>query len=333
MTEKKYQVFVSSTFNDLRDERQVLMQELLALNCIPVGMELYPANNAQWELIKQLIDDCDYYLILLGGRYGSLAPSGISFTHMEYTYAATKNKPIYVLGHSHPEYLPDSKKDTAREGQLKLQDFKTLLRKHRYVPWNDIKNLQLTLRKTFIPFIQKHPTPGWVRGGTTAADMHMKEELLELRRQVNELQSPNSARKPARTMQEVGAQTVGIRYTAKVFVKGDCKAASLSSNIRWQDIFSALAPGMLDPVTENFLMAELAESIENIAIEEARKLYPKAHAVRDIEISKSSFNTIKVQLRAMGLIGKHASVSAGGDSHWILTPLGDSQMATLMAST
>ena len=47
--EKRYQVFVSSTYADLQDERQEVMQALLELDCIPAGMELFPAaNEDQW---------------------------------------------------------------------------------------------------------------------------------------------------------------------------------------------------------------------------------------------------------------------------------------------
>lgn len=71
--DKKYQVFVSSTYIDLVEERQEVMQALLELDCIPIGMELFPAaDEEQWSLIKRLIDDCDYYILIVGGRYGSV---------------------------------------------------------------------------------------------------------------------------------------------------------------------------------------------------------------------------------------------------------------------
>ena len=79
--EKRYQVFVSSTYEDLREERQEVMHALLELDCIPSGMELFPAaNEDQWTLIKKVIDECDYYLIISGGPYGSLGPAGLSYT-------------------------------------------------------------------------------------------------------------------------------------------------------------------------------------------------------------------------------------------------------------
>jgi hypothetical protein len=34
-------------------------------------MELFPAaDEDQWSLIIGVIDECDYYLLILGGRYG-----------------------------------------------------------------------------------------------------------------------------------------------------------------------------------------------------------------------------------------------------------------------
>jgi hypothetical protein len=88
MSEPIYKVFVSSTFEDLREERAEVQKALLKLNCLPVGMELFPAaDDDTWEFIKEQIDDSDYYLILVGARYGSLAKDGVSFTEKEYNYA------------------------------------------------------------------------------------------------------------------------------------------------------------------------------------------------------------------------------------------------------
>lgn len=44
-TSIKYQVFVSSTYVDLIEERKEITQAILEANCIPAGMELFPASN------------------------------------------------------------------------------------------------------------------------------------------------------------------------------------------------------------------------------------------------------------------------------------------------
>jgi hypothetical protein len=40
---KRYQVFVSSTFIDLQEERRQAIQTVMELDCFPAGMELFPA--------------------------------------------------------------------------------------------------------------------------------------------------------------------------------------------------------------------------------------------------------------------------------------------------
>jgi Domain of unknown function (DUF4062) len=85
VADRKYQVFVSSTYEDLQRERQEVMHALLELDCMPAGMELFPAaDEDQWTLIKRVIDECDYYIVIVAGRYGSVGSSGMSYTEMEY---------------------------------------------------------------------------------------------------------------------------------------------------------------------------------------------------------------------------------------------------------
>ena len=66
---KRLQVFVSSTFSDLRDERQAAVEAILVAGHIPAGMELFTSGDeSQMEAIKQWIDESDVYLLILGGR-------------------------------------------------------------------------------------------------------------------------------------------------------------------------------------------------------------------------------------------------------------------------
>lgn len=105
--EKRYQVFVSSTYADLKTERQKVIQALMELDCIPAGMELFPAaDEEQFEFIKRVIDDCDYYLLIIGGRYGSVTSEGISFTEKEYEYALDLGLKVIALLHEKPDEIP-----------------------------------------------------------------------------------------------------------------------------------------------------------------------------------------------------------------------------------
>jgi len=90
---KKYQIFVSSTYEDLKEERDLVIKAILEMGHFPVGMEMFSAGDEQqWELIKKQIDDCDYYIVISAFRYGTL-DGDISFTEKEYDYAKINGVP------------------------------------------------------------------------------------------------------------------------------------------------------------------------------------------------------------------------------------------------
>jgi len=101
------------------------MQALLELDCIPAGMEMFPASSDdQWTLIQRVIDDCDYYLVIVGGRYGSLDQTGISFTEREYDYALARETPVMGFLHKDPDSLPVRQAETDQALAGKLSRFR-----------------------------------------------------------------------------------------------------------------------------------------------------------------------------------------------------------------
>jgi hypothetical protein len=84
--DRRHHVFISSTYTDLQEERRQVMEVVLRMRCLPSGMELFAASNEeQLEMIKRVIDDCDYYLVIVAGRSGNLTAAGVSYTEPEYT--------------------------------------------------------------------------------------------------------------------------------------------------------------------------------------------------------------------------------------------------------
>lgn len=126
--QKRYQVFVSSTFKDLEDERKEVTKALLELRCISAGMEMFPAaNEEQWRLIQRLIqrviDDSDYYVVIVAGRYGSTDASGMSYTEKEYRYALKKGIPIYGFVHKNPGKIAGEKLETDPKAKKETRFF------------------------------------------------------------------------------------------------------------------------------------------------------------------------------------------------------------------
>jgi hypothetical protein len=96
--ERRLQVFISSTFLDLRDERKAAVEAILEAGHIPAGMELFTAGDVtQWELIKKWIEASDAYVLLIGARYGAIGKGGKSYTHMEFDYAKKLRKPMFSV--------------------------------------------------------------------------------------------------------------------------------------------------------------------------------------------------------------------------------------------
>ena len=98
MKKIKLQVFVSSTYTDLIEERQIAVEAILDAGHIPAGMELFRAGKSQMKTIHKWIDNSDAYMLILGGRYGSIEKeTGLSYTELEYQYALTRKMPVFAI--------------------------------------------------------------------------------------------------------------------------------------------------------------------------------------------------------------------------------------------
>jgi hypothetical protein len=198
--EKRYQVFVSSTYADLQEERSYVIRTLMEMDCIPSGMELFPAiDEEQFEFIKKVIDDCDYYLLIIGGRYGSLAPEGISYTKKEYDYAIERGLKVIAFLHENPDNIPVAKSEIDAASRQKLLEFREEVLKGRLVKfWGSAKELSglvsLSLQKT----IKTYPAEGWVRANKMPTTELLSEindlrkRKAELEHEVNELRDKYS---------------------------------------------------------------------------------------------------------------------------------------------
>jgi hypothetical protein len=159
-----YKVFVSSTYEDLREERSAIQKALLELNCLPVGMELFPAADEEtWEFIKSQIDDSDYYVVVAAGRYGSVAVDGVSFTEKEYDYALQRKKPAIGFVHAQPELIVAGKTERSEEGRNKLASFIAKLKQRPVRQYTTPHELAASVTTSFVQLIRDRPALGYVR--------------------------------------------------------------------------------------------------------------------------------------------------------------------------
>lgn len=338
--DKRYQVFVSSTFQDLEEERQEVMHALLELDCIPSGMELFPAaNESQWNLIKKVIDDSDYYLLILGGRYGSIGPDGLSYTEMEYRYALSIEKPIIAFLHREPGKIVASKSEATDAGKQKLADFRTLVESRLCKMWETPQELGSVVSRSLVQLIKSSPAIGWVRANET--DRDAAKELLQLRKRVEDLQAEldrtrTSAPKGAENLAQ-GDEAHSVRFSFSGRKPGQYVPSTswtAGSSMTWNELFSVVAPLMIHEAKEPALKTALDAKVR----ERNYDRLSREKQLADLELSNFSiqaedFQTIKVQLRALGLITKSEKTRSVKDSgtYWTLTPYGDEVMTRLRA--
>ena len=339
--EKRYQVFVSSTFDDLHDERQQVMQALLELDCIPAGMELFPAaNEDQWSLIKKVIDDCDYYLVISAGRYGSIGPDGVGYSEMEYRYALQTAKPIIGFLHKNPAQLPGTRCEATDFGKAKLEEFRSLLRQKMVRFWDTADDLGSQVSRSLIKLIKNEPAVGWIKADSLPSE-DITRDLLALRKRIDELERElQQARFSAPTGSEdlaQGEDTFCIEASFKAELGADeWGKITYGFEAKWNEIFSAVAPAMIDEVSDSKFRQILTAFVHSIGLrvlnndDDIKTYEPELYSW---EISDSDFQTVKVQLRALGLIVKSAKARSvrNTNTYWTLTPLGDELMTRLRA--
>lgn len=182
--EKKYQVFISSTYEDLKEERAAVFQALLDLGCIPVGMEQFPASGmSPMEYIRKMLDTCDYYILILAGCYGSIDPSdGVGFTEKEYDYAVDKGMPVMSFIVNDVGKLPNEKCSKTDEQRASLERFRRKVSSGKMI--RTYSSIQELIRAVYISVIQcekDFPAIGWVRADGIDAEPSVesitKEEL------------------------------------------------------------------------------------------------------------------------------------------------------------
>lgn len=185
----KYQVFISSTYADLSKERKQVLDILLMADCIPAGMENFVAtDDEQFNVIKKVIDMCDYYVLILGKRYGSVnEKTGISYTEMEYNYAIDKGIPVLVFALDDSVELDEDKveKDDIKRG--KLAEFKSKAMGNRLASiWRDQSDLMGKVAISIMQAKNEIKRPGWHRGHDEEKD-RLQKEIEYLRKENEEL--------------------------------------------------------------------------------------------------------------------------------------------------
>lgn len=192
--EKKYQVFISSTYTDLREERDKVRDAILSMYHFPVGMELFgAADEEQWEIIKDTIDSSDYYVLIVGQRYGTVITegpdAGISYTEKEFRYA--KEQKIPILAFLIDDDVPVKAGNVELDHREEFEAFKKAVKTGRTVDWwKNPDDLAGKVRAALYKQIGRKPRPGWIRGDSIDVEKSLKV-ITDLTQRVQQLEEEN----------------------------------------------------------------------------------------------------------------------------------------------
>ncbi|MGE7810510.1 DUF4062 domain-containing protein [Lysinibacillus capsici] len=177
MGDKKYQVFISSTYTDLVQAREKISKQILTLYHFPIGMEMFSAgDDDQWTVITNTIDKSDYYIIILGHRYGSLAEDGLSFTEKEYDYAKSKGIPIMAFIKDRDVPTSTSERETNYENIEKLDKFIEKAKLNKMCDfWKNEDELAAKVTAALFKAFYSTPRIGWVRGDSMDTTKMLEE--------------------------------------------------------------------------------------------------------------------------------------------------------------
>lgn len=200
MEEKKYQVFISSTYTDLISARTKVSEQILTMYHFPIGMEMFSAGNEdQWTVITNTIDKSDYYVIILGNRYGSLAEDGVSYTEKEYDYAKSKGIPILAFIKNRNIPTSPSERESDPEIIKKLENFIEKAKQNKMCNfWKNEDELSAQVTAALYKAFYSTPRIGWIRANTidttktleelttlSAENRQLKDELEALKSKIS----------------------------------------------------------------------------------------------------------------------------------------------------
>lgn len=343
---------------------------LLQLGALPAGMELFPvADDEAWTLIRRVIDESDYYLLIIGGKYGSVTDEGLSFTEMEYNYAESVGKPVMAFLHGDPDELPVKKSERDQERRAKLLAFAEKVKKSKHVKfWTSAEDLAGKIALSFTSFTKSYPAVGWIRGDagdsptTLAALAAAQARVAELERQAetSARSGPATAAGLADNLEELELALSGsieiLNLAPATNISRTQSMTGVTGAITWNSVLAGLGPSMLDEASQRALEQRfqllVREENETLFKTESQKWLQavlKAEQIRDGAVGKKKptvrvevrslsaatedFEIALVQLDALGLVTQSERKRAVSDrnTYWTLTPWGRTRLKMLRA--
>ena len=322
--ERKYQVFISSTYIDLKDERQSIINCLLMANCIPAGMEAFTAtDDEQFNIIKKVIDLCDFYVLVIGNRYGTInEKTQKSYTEMEYEYALSKNIPVlaFVKEVDYDNEITSEKVET----RTKLKAFSNRVSKSRLCSmWSTREDLISKVALSVMKAISEGSRPGWVRNlgfdpETVTTDLNnLREKIIRLEKENEVLRGAGNKEntlcenKEEMSLPDLSQYKVTLHFSEHIYYySANMTIKEIDVDLTLEDIFK-------------FVSVRISGTIDDTNFVKELSAYKK-----DYDVDKQQALIIKSQLVALGMLEE---VEVGSKTKVKLSSAGKKAMQELNA--
>lgn len=272
---KKYSIFISSTYEDMKLYRQSVHDAVLKDGNFPIAMENFIASNkSQWDVIKQLIKECDYYLLIVGFRYGSIDPeSKISYTQKEYEYALSNGKPIL-------SFFIDESFDTIKDDDLtNINLFKEKIKTNGKLSkfCTNKNNLSSDIISALHSEMKSSEQSGWIRAD---AFNSLQNKYNKLQNEYNLLLNPTNFDDCMSLDEKI--ELYGYMDNFNPWYKNDI----------YKNIFITIAHQIFDYFPEDFLFTLITRSID----------FPNQIPEYSITLDESSKIKIRNKFKQLNLI-------------------------------
>ena len=286
------------------------MRALLELDCIPSGMEYFPAtNDDQWSFIQELIDQCDYYVVVVGARYGSTSSDGLSFTEKEYRYALEKGIPVIGFVHAQPDMIPQGRAEADPEGRRKLEDFRKLVQSKLCKPWSSPAELGAVVSRSLTQLIKRNPRPGWVRSDRLAS-LEASEEILRLRHAIDkkddQIARLTAVQNAATEELAQGDDQVELSFNVSLSdprLPYSERGSRFSSQriFTWDEVYKSFAPHLLTPTKISEIKSGINRLVREKQLDHVQEKFPEFN-VGGFAVADSSLQMVIVQFAAMNFL-------------------------------
>lgn len=326
----RHQVFVSSTFTDLKEERAEVIQALWELDCIPTGMEAFVASNdSQWDVIQKVIDECDYYVLIIGGRYGSVTSKGVSYTEQEYRYAKKIGLPVLAFVHGHPQQIPVGKSEADENLRSKLEAFRNeVMREHPVRNWTTSAELGGLVSRSVVRETKVTPRPGWVRNDGSSP-VALLEQLSAANSEIADLKAQVAANVSYVDVINLasGSDLYVVKGSREVIKDNDVAVTTENwkAEATWDDLLKDVGALALNEASELEIRAAI-DRFHGWSTQAGRQILKYRC---DVE----TLNEVLIQLRALGYLAKGVKRRTISDKnrYWVTTSTGEAKVIQLLA--